>query len=322
MRVGQKVQPADIVAIDRKSVGFRTFNLAKIFNVSTKKAGVLLTKPVGARVFVGNVLARQKNFLGMVKKELISPLDGMFTGYNQKSAVITLEYAPKERKVPAGLTGVVAKVSKNKVVIASQVDVLWARLGLGKKREGAIKIVCNKDIPMTPELIDSACQGKIVTGGSLLELETLYKCLSLGVVGVFVGGIHWRDFLALQGSGYKKEDVGLTVLISEGFGNHPINRITHEYLLAAEGKSAIISGNKKRLIFPRRDLGVELEKRQLAPRLTIPRPGDYCRILTGRMFGNYAKIKTLKTKVDQVEVVIGENQNMVLPAASLEIIRL
>jgi hypothetical protein len=95
--------------------------------------------------------------------------------------------------------------------------------------------------------ITESCKEKIIVGGSLVTAAALKKAIEVGAKGVIVGGFHDRDLhdflgfdLGVAITGH--EQLGITMLITEGFGEMPMAENTFELLKSREGLKASING--------------------------------------------------------------------------------
>src|SRR5437879_4024609 len=71
----QQVQPSDIIGSAQISSGFRIINLAKELKVSATEVGKYLKRPLGQRIYKGELLAEKQGFL-TGKIIVVSPTDG------------------------------------------------------------------------------------------------------------------------------------------------------------------------------------------------------------------------------------------------------
>src|SRR4029077_15819091 len=97
------------------------------------------------------------------------------------------------------------------------------------------------------ELISAEMRGAVVVGGGRVTAEALERARQVGVSAIVTGGIDdqdLRDFLgydlgvATTGS----ETVGLTLIITEGFGEIAMARRTFELLASRAGCDAAVNG--------------------------------------------------------------------------------
>ena len=60
--------------------------------------------------------------------------------------------------------------------------------------------------------------------GITFDRASIEKALTLGVKGIVVGGIDYRDFMSLG----VESDVGITIIVTEGFGTVTMGKDVYE----------------------------------------------------------------------------------------------
>lgn len=301
--VGQKVKAYEIVGLGEKSAGFRSFDLAKLLGVEPSQVLSYLTKNVGSFVYQGEVVAKKKEIWGLREIEITSPQDGILHSLDEKKGLIQLEYLPQKVKIPAGVPGVVSQVGPSLVCIKTIVTEIRGVTGMGKFKEGTLALLGLPELPLKSSEISSQMAGKIIAGGSLVDKEVLYKCLAVGVKGVVTGGINFADFQEVTGPRGAVEEVGLGVLVLEGFGNLPISKTTLEVLQKIDDQPVLLYGAQKKLVVPH--LGNETifdqglpKVKKTAQRLEgfgILKEGAQVKLLTTNHLGLSGTIKKLES---------------------------
>jgi len=306
VKVGQEVAPHDIIGEGKKPSGFRSFSLPELLKITPEQAKKCLTKVLGSQVYENEVLAEVDKLWGLKKIQFRAPQEGVLRDFNEQTGFLTFEYPPKLVRVPAGVSGKVSEIiPKNEVKIESVVAKIHGRLGSGKTREGVLAVLGEPDIPLQPEQIDSSLSGKIVVGGSLLTKEVLYKVLAVRCQGVIAGGISWRDFWEITGQRGALEDVGITVLVLEGFGSLAIQKEVYEFLKEHEGRYCILDGSDASAVVPlgtmEKDLkGVGGVKEEREGRFGILSQGLRVRILVPPHMHQFGKIMEILEKEEEL----------------------
>ena len=103
--------------------------------------------------------------------------------------------------------------------------------------------------PQTPraESLGPEVAGKIVVVGSLISAETVEQARQAGAVGLIGGGLRDSDLRDLLGRDLGvaitgTEQIGLTVVATEGFGRIAMARKTFDILQACAGMDASMAG--------------------------------------------------------------------------------
>lgn len=336
VKVGQRVRPEEIVIEGKCSSGFRTFELDEILRLTPLQAERCLVKTVGSRVFEGDLIAETKQFLGLRTVRFLSPITGIFRDYNVKTGHLTIEYLSEVVKIAAGVSGKVIDLhDKRGVDIEANVAAVDGVLGSGKEREGTIKVIANRDIPISAHSIDSSLEGKIIVGGALLTLDVVYRCLAVKVRGIVCGGIHFSDYQKLVGSLGRYEDIGVTLLITDGFGQIAMQERIYGFLQKYEGHYSLISGSKHQLFIPLSDEETTSKPLKEQPRAmplgiyTWVHEGDTVKIIAAPHFGREGIIDKIEDLTEQesgitcqtVKVRAEEGKVIEVPIRNVEVIR-
>jgi hypothetical protein len=90
-------------------------------------------------------------------------------------------------------------------------------------------------------------RGKVVVGGALVTREALARAAQLGVGAIITGGVHALDLGEFMGGEIGAgvtgaEQVGLTLIVTEGFGEIAMARRTFRLLRQCDGLLASVSG--------------------------------------------------------------------------------
>jgi hypothetical protein len=119
------------------------------------------------------------------------------------------------------------------------------------------------DTPLTSSDIIPEHSGKILVGGSVVTLDALREAVKQGVKGIIVGGVDQKDltyFLGYEiGLGVTGgEDIGLTLILTEGFGVNPIPDTVFDEFNELTGRMVCIDGS------------THIRSRALRPEIIIP----------------------------------------------------
>jgi hypothetical protein len=133
--------------------------------------------------------------------------------------------------------------------IETQGAFIQAIFGVGGERRGILKtIVASPDEMVSASHIPPDAEGKVLVGGSGIQAEAIRKAADSGAVGIVVGGIRDVDLVAFV----KKdigvaitggEDIPLSIIMTEGFGEIRMAARTFNLLKNLEGRVASINGS-------------------------------------------------------------------------------
>ncbi|MDP3973776.1 MAG: hypothetical protein Q8P92_03000 [Candidatus Daviesbacteria bacterium] len=256
VKVGQEVHPDEIIGSSEVSIGFRTMNLAALLSISPQDIKKYLKKTLGQRIYKGELLAFKPNFLFMDKKYVTAPTDGILDYINEKNGEIRLTLLPRRVNLPAGVYGVVEKIDENnnQAIIRTQVTKIYGIFGTGRVREGFLYKITSRDGILTHTAVSPKFEDNILIGGSLVTKEAVTSSISAGVNGIVVGGISADDYKSMVGRiifpKKMENDIGIAVVITEGFGSIPMGEGIFDALSQHEGKFAVVDGNRATISLP------------------------------------------------------------------------
>lgn len=318
-------------------------NVAAKLGLEPSEVPGCMLKAEGETVAKGEALARNHGFFGLFKATLESPVTGTVESVSGVSGQVVLRAPAAPVQVTAYADGVVERLlDDDGVVVRTWGAWIQGIFGLGGETAGELAVVTDDPgRPMALEDLRAEHAGRVVVGGSLVTREVLDRAVELGIRAVVVGGIHdrdLRDFLgydlgvAVTGS----EKVGLTLVITEGFGPLRMAGRTFRLLQANEGRRASVSG------------ATQIRAGVIRPEVLIPHlerepavlpgaeaggsglvPGAAVRLIREPHFGSLARVLSLPTELASIptgarvrvaEVELEGGGRMILPRANLELI--
>jgi len=340
-KVGDKVQPDDVVAQTHLPGPVEPMNVANVLSVPPEDVGECMLKKEGDRVAKGEPVALSKSFFGLFKSEAKSPIDGTVENISSVTGQVLLRGAPVPVQVKAYLQGEVVKVFENEgVAVRTWASFIQGIFGIGGETYGELMMVCsNSDEILSDDKISGACTGKVIIGGSLVTAAALNKAIKVAAKGIVVGGFgdkDLRDFLgydlgvAITGH----EEKGITLVVTEGFGEMMMARRTFDLLKANEGKLACING------------ATQIRAGVIRPEVVIPkeRPADGAgrsakilgltvgssvRVIRHPYFGKLGTVTGLPPELQKLdsgstarvlEVEFPDKERAIIPRANVEMI--
>ena len=302
-----------------------------------------LLKNVGDTCEAGEVIAMRKTFFGLYQRECKVPV----TGTIEYVSDVTGQCLIREPAIPLALNayipGTVTKVIPEEgVEIETQAALIQGIFGIGEETHGKLMVLSeSENDALTEDQITEECTGKIVVGGSIVDGPTLKKAVELGVKGIIVGGIKDADLTSFLGYSIGvaitgEERMGLTLILTEGFGKMSMAVKTFNFLKEFEGKLACINGAtqiragviRPEIIIPIDESpsdGSEDEKLHLEG-LTSGLP---VRIIGPPYFGAIGHVTDLpidlqtvetESKVRVLEVELEDGSRVTVPRANVELI--
>lgn len=265
---GATVGPDTVVACTELPGNIQTVNLAARLSIDPVRVSAALVAPVGTAVRRGDELARASSLFGLVTNRVESPADGVVESISTVTGQLILREAPMPVEVGAYVAGTVVEVLADEgVVVQAEGAFLQGIFGVGGETHGAIECaVGGPGDELRPSDLAEAHRGCIVVGGAFVNHETLLRARELGVAAVVVGGFDDADLRRLLGRDLGvaitgAEDLGITLIITEGFGRIPMAARTWRLLEEHRGQVASASG------------ATQIRAGVLRPEILVPRTG-------------------------------------------------
>lgn len=247
--VGDVVRATDIVAATELPGNVTTVNIAREMNCQPNEVPGHMVKRVGEAVAAGEVLAEAKSFFGLFHSFARAPVAGTVESVSEITGQVLLRGAPTPVSLEAYVDGTVTElVGDEGVTIETVGALLQGIFGLGGETYGELHLACEApEQPLTPERLGAECAGRVVVGGSHASLAALRRAIEVGAKAVVVGGVSDTDVDELLGyhlgvavTGHER--LGLTLVVTEGFGTIPMAARSFALLQERVGQPASVSG--------------------------------------------------------------------------------
>jgi hypothetical protein len=344
VREGENVAHDQIVARTQIPGEIHMMNVANLLGVEPEDTNAYMQKKVNESVQIGEVIANRTSFFGLLKSIVRAPI----TGTVEMVSTVTGQVALREQNVPVELNAyipgkIVQVIPGEGVTIRTPAALVQGIFGIGGETHGELKIVTDsRDETLTSEKIETSCKDMILVGGALVTIDALTKAIQMGVRGIVVGGIEHEDVIKFLGGEIGvaitgQEDIGTTLIITEGFGKMSMSTGTFNLLKSFNGRRASINGatqiragvmRPEVIIALEDDESRELNEKadEISGGMT---PGTQVRIIRDPYFGIIGRVSNLpvelqtvetESKVRVVEVELEDKQRVIVPRANVEII--
>ncbi len=341
--VGDKVSPETVVARTEIPGPVEPVNVANILGVPPEDINESMLKKVGDLVEEGEIIARSKSFFGLFTSDAKAKISGTIENISHITGQVLLRGAPMPVEVKAYLEGEVTEVFEDEgVAVTTWGAFVQGIFGIGGETHGPIKMVSKSTTEiLTEKEIDDSCKGCIIVGGSLVTAEGLKKAISVGAVGIVVGGFNdkdLRDFLgydlgvAITGN----EGKGITLVVTEGFGEIMMAHKTFDLLKSKEGKMACINGAtqiragviRPEVVLPT-DEDLSKEDKTIEQENVGLGIGSPVRVIREPYFGKLGKVADLPAPLQKLEsesharvleVEFADGSKVTVPRANVEAI--
>jgi len=306
-----------------------------------------MLKNVGEEVDAGDVIAYRKSFLKLLDKQCRSPSKCTIEYYSDVTGQIIVREPPVPIFLDTYIPGTVTQViPKEGVLVRTAAALIQGIFGIGGETHGELMMLAeNPDEVLSSDKISAKCSGKIIVGGSLVEKEGLQKAVETGVKAIIVGGIRDEDLSGFLGYDIGvaitgKEEVGLTIILTEGFGRMRMARKTFELLSRLEGRLACVNGAtqiragviRPEIIVPYEEeltVGEEETDEEEKRLLEGLKPGLPVRIIGQPYFGALGQVTKLPVELQKIEtesyvrvlqVELEDGRKVLVPRANVELI--
>jgi len=340
---GQKVRAEDIVAKTDLPGNVYPINVANVLGIVPEDIAHFMLKKEGDAVAKDETIAMTKGFFGLFKSLCKSPADGTVENISNVTGQVLIRGTPNPVAINAYIDGIIAEVFEQEgVVVETKGALVQGIFGVGGEACGAIRLVCDsgRDV-LTKESVPDDCEGQILVGGSLVTSDAVKKAISHKAKGIVVGGLSdqdLRDFLgydigvAITGS----EKIGITLMVTEGFGKIDMAKRTFEILKANEGRRASINGAtqiragvlRPEVVIPQDLETTEKMTAEYKPSMGLD-VGVEVRVIREPYFGKLGKVVALPPKLQKLEtesmvrvleVQFEDGTRKTLPRANVEMI--
>ncbi len=342
VKKGDKVKAEDLVAETLLPGKVVPFNLANKLGVPPNFVKEYIKIKAGDELKKGQVIAESKGFFGLFKTSIKSPIDGEVENISNITGQLLLREPRIPVQIKAFIDGLVVEVIENEgVIIENKSAYVQGIFGIGGETTGKLKVLAESpDEIIEAKKIDDSCKDKIIVSGSMVTYDVIKKAQNVGVGGIITGGIDDRDLKKLLGynigvaiTGH--EDIGITIVVTEGFGKIKMANKTFELLKKFDGHKTSIHGKtqiragvmRPEIIIPIKFKEEELKvPKEHMPTLEI---GTTIRVIRQPNFGVIGKVTGLPEKLTKVEsetlvrileAKLENGQKVTIPRANVEVI--
>ncbi|MCX7835620.1 MAG: hypothetical protein N2450_06070 [bacterium] len=336
--VGQKVKSTDIVLRSELAGNVVPLNVANLLQVSPQDVPSLLLKKEGDQITKDEVIAESKGLFGLFKSQVKSPIHGSIESVSAVTGQLMLREPPIPIELNAYVDGQVVQITDDKVVsIETKGVFIQGIFGVGGETVGTIQVISNSpNEVITEKQIPSNCDGQVLVGGALVTLKALQLAIKNGACGFVTGGFSNHELKELLG--YEQgvaitgtEQIGLTLILTEGFGSITMADRTYQLLKKYNGYKASINGAtqiRAGVIRPEVVIPHTLEIAESKHTIKGLEPGDTVRVIREPYFGRIGKVISLPSELQVVEseakvrimIVDLDGEQVLIPRANVEII--
>ena len=326
VEIGQAVKAETIVARTELPGHVHSTNVAGILGIQPEELDQHMLKKEGQPVVKDEVIASTKGIFGLFKSQCRAPVDGSIESMSRITGQVMIREPQIPVAVNAYVDGQIVDIMQNEgVVVQTYGTFIQGIFGVGGEVIGQLVTACkNPEDILSPDKLDDQMIGKVIVGGSLITADSVNRAIQLGIKGIVVGGIDDSDLrnllgyelgVAITGS----ESLGITLIITEGFGRMKMAAKTFDLLQSRAGMKASINGAtqiragviRPEVIIPtgsrdeetrgRADIGIRrdaVDAEESQGQLVV---GAEVRIIRDPHFGEIAEVTDLPAELQELE---------------------
>jgi len=347
VKKGDEVKADTIVARAFIPGDVHVLNVSGLLGIDAWETSKYMLKEEGEEVKEEEPIAKVKSFFGLFKRYAFAPASGTVERISDITGQVLIREFQVPLEVDAYIPGKVVETLPNEgATFETPAAFIQGIFGVGGERKGRLMMVAEtpKEV-LTAKQIRSECSERILVGGALVTSDALQKAVKVGAKGIVVGGINDRDLTSFLG--YKigvaitgHEDIPLTLIITEGFGEMAMSEKTFSLLKEFDGKPASINGAtqiragvmRPEIVIPRPELMTEElvdfeEKKKFLEQGLLP--GTPIRVIRKPYFGAIGVVSKLPVPLQRIETEsdvrvleaeLTDGKLVIVPRANVEII--
>lgn len=249
VKVGDSVKSDTVVARTHLPGNVQLMNIASKLGIPPEDLPTVMKKKEGDSVEKGDTIAETQGFFGLMRSKIPSPCTGTLESVSTITGQAIFREPPTPIEIDAYIDGKVVDIIPDEGVVVEAVgSFIQGIFGVGGERTGEIRIVVDDPTqPLDASMIDESMKDMILIGGSHVTWDGLQKAISVGASGVVVGGFDDPDLRRLLGKDLGvaitgHENIGTSLILTEGFGEMAMAPATFELLTLRKGRKASING--------------------------------------------------------------------------------
>lgn len=341
VETGAIVKAEDVVAKADLPGNVQLLNVANLLSVPPEEIAEYMLKPEGETVSEDEIIATTKGLFGLFKSQARSPITGTIESVSDVTGQVILREPPIPVELKAYTDGTITEtIPKEGVTVETYGTYIQGIFGVGSETVGNLVMVAKAPSEeLTAEHVLPEHKENILVGGALVTTDAIQKAIQLGVHGIIAGGIDDADLRQLLG--YElgvaitgSEELGITLVITEGFGSIAMAERIFALLKQREGMKTSINGAtqiragvvRPEIVIP---LVTETEDTDTDAPTGMLEVGSPVRVIREPHFGKLGRVTELPIELQKLEteaevrvlqVEFEDGEKTMLPRANVEAI--
>jgi hypothetical protein len=324
--------------------------LSPIFDTYTFKRDFIVKK-IGDNVVRDEIIARRKAW-NLITTTSLSPVNGTIEKIvipeerTPTSGLVLIRLPSHTVNVEAYIPGKVHKVLENEgAVIETTATYIQGIFGIGRETGGELILLPSQSEILQEDDITDEYAGKIVAVDKNVDLAVLLKAVQVGVNALILGSISDKTLENFIGNKLDVvtggEDISLTLVVTEGFGQIKMLDKSFDLLKKYEGKMVFVNGAtqmragviRPEIIIPHSEISEDtmnkLMKKKADGFSEGVKNGDKIRIIREPHFGKIGYVKKLpetalilESEIETLilEIETDEGKKIIVPRSNTEVI--
>jgi hypothetical protein len=265
---GDEVRADKLVGSTQLPGNVVNVNVAHELSMTPEDVPDYLLVEEGDEVQMRQIIAESKTFWGLFHAIARAPIPGTIETISEVTGQVLVRGEPIQVEIDAYVDGTVVEVHGHEAVMVEARGALaQGILGVGGEAHGRLKVLCDTpEQSCSEDLISDDCEDCILVGGGRVTLEALRTAREVGVGAVVTGAIDDQDLDEFMGEALGvaitgQEDLGLSLVLTEGFGDTPMRARTFDLLAERDGQRASVNG------------ATQIRAGVIRPEVVVPEPG-------------------------------------------------
>lgn len=247
VKVGDRVAPDTVLAKAERPGLLSSLHLADKLGVDAEALQAALLVKEGDFVEEGQLLGEHKSFFGMFTSRVVAPHAGTVEFISAVTGNLGLRRAPTPLELKAFISGEVLEVLPEQgAVLEAKGAFVQGIFGVGGEAVGEIALAVESPDEVLESLPEQP-EGKVLIAGAGVSDEVLAALLVNPPAALVLGSLVDSQLASLLGTELGiaitgKERLGMTVVLTEGFGQLAMANRTFKVFAGLVGKQASVSG--------------------------------------------------------------------------------
>jgi len=275
-----------------------------------------------------------------------APISGIIEKIDTRTGHVTIIRPARTTMVEAYLSGEIEEVIPEMgAIVSCEAAYIQGVFGVGFESHGYLRVINGSDDgKVTSADLSGQLRDHVLVLSGYASLEVVQKAAAGGAAGLVAGGMDHMDLVKYVGSEIGvgitgQEDVPMSIVLTEGFGEMPMAKWTFELLCEHQGKLASLNGStqvragviRPEVVIPLGPLPEDEIPEEAAtpqPPPSKPEPGRLARVLRKPYLGLWGEIVEVPDAPEQLETEVRvrvvrlrleDGRDVTVPLANLEL---